>query len=129
VSALGTAARYALGGIRIATGTVGLAAPGMIMSRFGETDPRSNPAATYGLRLFGIRTVLIGADLIRLRGAALDHAVRSAPIIHASDTGTVLALRASKQLSPELARPLLLISGINTLLAVLAFLTGRRSRR
>jgi hypothetical protein len=129
VAALGTAARYLLGGIRIVTGTVGLVAPGMIMSRFGETDPRSNPAATYGLRLFGIRTVLIGADLIRLHGAALDHAVASAPIIHASDTGTVLALRATKQLSPELARPLLLISGTNTVLAVLAFLSARRSRR
>ena len=129
MTALGTAARYILGGIRIVTGTVGLVAPAMIMARFGEADPRSNPAATYGLRLFGIRTVLIGVDLVRLRGAALDHAVTAAPIIHASDTGTVLALQASKQLSPELARPLLLISGTNTVLALVAFLAGRRSRR
>jgi hypothetical protein len=131
VSALGTAgtgARYALGIIRIVNGVIGLVAPAVIMRRFGEDDPASNPAATYGLRLFGIRTVLIGADLLRKRGGELDHAVRVAPIIHASDTATVLALRRSKQLSPELARPLALISGTNTLLAVVSFLIARRRR-
>jgi hypothetical protein len=48
-------------------------------------------------------------------------------IIHASDTATVLTLRRRKVLSPELARPLTLISGVNTALAVIAFLTHRRS--
>jgi hypothetical protein len=126
---LGTGARYALGVIRILNGAIGLVAPAVIMKRFGENSPASNPAATYGLRLFGIRTVLIGVDLLRREGPALDHALRAAPIIHASDTATVLVLKQSKQLSPELARPLALISGTNTVLAVLAFLTSRRSRR
>lgn len=125
----GTGARYALGAIRIVNGAIGLAAPAVIMRRFGENSPASNPAATYGLRLFGIRTVLIGVDLLRMQGRELDHAVRVAPIIHASDTVTVLALKQSKQLSPELARPLALISGTNTVLALTAFLASRRSRR
>ena len=103
MAALGTAARYALGGIRFLNGAIALAAPGLIIQRLGDTDPHSNAAATYALR--------------------------AAPIIHASDTGTVLALRASKQLSPELARPLALISGTNTVLALTAFLASRRSRR
>jgi len=126
---LGTTARYALGGVRILAGGTGLLAPAMIINRFGEDNPSANPAAIYGLRLFGIRTLLIGADLIRLRGRDLDHALRAAPLIHATDTATVLTLQRKKQLSPERARPLALISGLNTVLAVMAYLAARRSRR
>jgi hypothetical protein len=123
-----TVTRYALGGIRIVNGTLGLLAPAVIQKRLGDAAPDRNAAAIYGLRLFGIRTVLIGADLIRLRGRDLDRALWAAPIIHASDTATVLALQRNKQLSPERARPLALISGVNTLLAVTAYLASRRSR-
>lgn len=119
--------RYALGGIRVVNGTVGLLAPALIQRRLGDTAADRNAAAIYGLRLFGVRTVVIGADLFLLRGEALSHAVRSAPLIHATDTATVLTLRRKEQLSPELARPLALISGLNTLLALAAVLTHRRS--
>jgi hypothetical protein len=100
----------------------------MIISRFGDSTPSANAAAIYGLRLFGIRTVLIGADLLRLHGRDLDRALRAAPIIHASDTATVLTLQRTRQLSPERARPLALISGLNTVLAVTAYLASRKSR-
>ena len=129
IARIGTTARFALGGVRLAAGTTGLLAPAVIISRFGDPDPAANPAAIYGLRLFGIRTVLIGADLLRLHGRDLDRALRAAPIIHASDTATVLALRRHRQLSPEGARPLALLSGLNTVLAVIALLGERRSRR
>jgi hypothetical protein len=129
IATLGTTARFALGGVRILAGSTALLAPAMIISRFGEGDPPANPAAIYGLRLFGIRTVLIGADLIRLHGRDLDRALRAAPIIHASDTATVLALQRNKQLSPERARPLALVSGLNTVLAVTAYLASRKGRR
>ena len=128
IDTVGKTARFALGGVRLIAGTTGLLAPGMIISRFGGGNPASNPAAIYGLRLFGIRTVLIGADLFRLHGDELDRALRAAPIIHASDTATVLALLGNKQLSPDRARPLALISGLNTVLAVTAYLASRRSR-
>jgi hypothetical protein len=128
IGTVATTARYALGGIRLVNGALGLLAPTVIIRRFGDDDPASNPAAIYGLRLFGIRTVLIGADLIRLHGRDLDRALAVAPIIHATDTATVLALQRSKKLSPERARPLALISGVNTLLAVVAYLAARRSR-
>src|SRR3954465_16058873 len=98
----------------------------MIIHRFGEENPSADAAAIYGLRLFGIRTVLIGADLFRLHGRELQRAIRVAPLIHASDTATVAALWRSKQLSPELARPFLLISGTNTVLSIVAFLSSRR---
>ena len=42
---VGTGARYALGVIRIVNGAIGLAAPAVIMRRFGENSPASNPAA------------------------------------------------------------------------------------
>jgi len=126
---VGKIARYALGGVRIAAGTTGLLAPAMIISRFGEGNPAANPAAIYGLRLFGIRTVFIGVDMFRLHGRELDRALQAAPIIHASDTATVLALQRNKQLSPERARPLLMISGLNTAFAVIAYLASRRSRQ
>jgi hypothetical protein len=128
IDTVGKTARIALGGVRLIAGTTGLLAPGMIISRFGGGNPAANPAAIYGLRLFGIRTVLIGADLFRLHGDELDRALRAAPIIHASDTATVLALLGNKQLSPDRARPLALISGLNTVLAVTAYLASRRSR-
>lgn len=128
MSAIGTGARYALGAVRLIAGSSGLLAPTTIIRRFGDDDPAGNAAAIYGLRLFGIRTVLIGADLFLLRGRELERAVRVAPLIHASDTATVAALWRSKQLSPELARPFLLVSGVNTLLSVIAFLTTRRGR-
>jgi hypothetical protein len=122
-----TVARYALGGIRILNGTLGLLAPGFIIRRFGDPAPDSNAAAVYGLRLFGIRTVLIGLDLIRLRRPELDRSLRSAVLIHASDTATVLALWRRGQLAPAMARPLTLISGLNTALALTAALGSRRS--
>jgi hypothetical protein len=124
-----TAARYALGAVRVVNGTLGLLAPALIIRRFGDEEPLANPAAVYALRLFGIRTVLIGADLFLLRGPELDRALRAAVLIHASDTATVLSLLRRKQLAPDRARPLLLISGANTVLAVTAFLASRRGRK
>jgi hypothetical protein len=127
VSSIGKAARYTLGGIRIVNGALGLLAPAVIQRRLGDGAPASNPAAIYGLRLFGIRTVVIGADLLQAPGPALDRALRAAPLIHAGDTATVLALKQGKQLSPGMARPLAVISAANTVLAVVAFLASRRS--
>jgi hypothetical protein len=123
----GTAARYALGGIRILNGALGLFAPEFIIRRFGDEKPDSNPAAIYGLRLFGIRTILIGLDLILLRRPELDRATRAAVLIHGSDTATVLMLTQRGQLPADRTRPLLLISGLNTVLAVVTATASRRA--
>jgi len=128
IETAGHAARYALGGIRILNGALGLLAPAVIIRRFGDKNPARNAAALYGLRLFGVRTIVLGAGLFLLRRRELDGAVRSAVLIHGSDTATVLSLRRNGQLSPERANPLILISGLNTLLAITAYLSRRRSR-
>ena len=78
IASTGTAARYALGGIRVLNGTLGLLAPAVIIRRFGDRNPQANPAAFYGVRLFGVRTIVLGADLLLLRGRELDGALRSA---------------------------------------------------
>ena len=121
-------ARYALGAIRVVNGVLGLVAPTFIARRLGDTQPDRNAAAIYGIRLFGVRTIVIGLDLFGPPGEALDRAVRAAPLIHGSDTATVLTLQRRKVLTPQMARPLAAISGANTLLAVLANLGPRRGR-
>jgi hypothetical protein len=122
-------ARYALGAIRVVNGVLGVVAPTFIARRLGDQQPDRNAAAIYGIRLFGVRTIVIGLDLLRPPGEALDRAVWAAPLIHGSDTATVLSLHRRKVLSDEMARPLAAISGLNTLLAVVALVGSRRGRR
>lgn len=118
-------ARYSLAAIRIVNGLLAFVAPSLIIKRFGE-DPDKDAAAIYGLRLFGVRTVLIGADLISQRGEPLEHSLKQAVLIHASDTLTAAALGTSKRIRPQLAVPLTLISALNTALAVTAWRHVRR---
>jgi hypothetical protein len=122
---VGDVARCLLGGIRLVNGALGLLAPGVVIRRLGDDGP--NPAAVYGLRMFGIRTVVLGADLLLLRRPARDRAVRAAVLVHASDTATVLQLWRSGQLPAATARPLALISGLNTALATTAALATHPS--
>jgi hypothetical protein len=121
-------ARYALAAIRIANGLLALVAPSLIVKRFGE-DPDKDAAAIYGLRLFGVRTVLIGADLIREQGQPLQHTISQAVIIHASDTVTAATLGTSGRLRPQMAIPITLISALNTALAIAAWLSAQREAR
>jgi hypothetical protein len=124
---VGQAARYALAGIRVVNGAVALITPGIIIGRFGES-PSDDNAAVYGLRMFGVRTVLIGFDLFTLSGAPLRRALGQAVIIHASDTATAASLGVAGRVRPRTAVPLTLISAINTCLAVTAYLAARRDR-
>jgi hypothetical protein len=121
-------ARYALAAIRIINGLLALVAPSLIIKRFGE-DPDKDTAAIYGLRLFGVRTVLIGADLIIEQGQPLQHTIRQAVIIHASDTVTAAMLGTSGRLRPQMAVPITLISALNTALAIAAWRSSRREAK
>jgi hypothetical protein len=117
-------ARYVLAAIRIVNGLLALVAPSLIIKRFGE-DPDSGAAAVYGLRLFGVRTVLIGADLVTQRGQPLEHTINQAVLIHASDTLTAARLGTSGRLRPGMAAGITAISALNTALAIAAWVYSR----
>jgi hypothetical protein len=66
-------------------GLLGLLAPRIPARQIG-VDPDANPGILYVFRMFGVRTVLIGAELLMQSGARRKDALRRAVAIHASDT-------------------------------------------
>jgi energy-converting hydrogenase Eha subunit E len=112
-----TNARLLLAGIRLLNGSIALLSPGLITRQLGAGDEEYT-TAHYALRMFGIRTILIAIDLLRPAGPARDHAIRIAPIIHASDTAAAtLAVRLGT-LSTGAALSVITISAVNTLLSL-----------
>lgn len=110
-------ARLALAGIRIFNGGLALIAPSILARRLGA-NPKTTPAILYVFRMFGIRTVLIGLDLLR-EGPPREKALRAAPLIHASDT-TAALLAGLGGLEKRSTATIVAISAINTILALLA---------
>jgi hypothetical protein len=113
-----SAALATLAAIRIVNGAAAVVAPRLVAKRLGAGDDPS-PATLYALRLFGIRTVVIGRDLLREQGPTRTNALRAALVVHASDT--LAAVAAGREgLPARHARMLRLISSVNTALALLA---------
>ena len=112
-------ARTALGCVRLINGGLALIAPQFLARNIG-IDPRLTPGALYVFRMFGIRTVFIGADLLLARGARRDDAVRRAAIIHASDTIAAALAAATGRLPGRSGLAITLISAVNTALALVA---------
>lgn len=120
MSKFGALARIALGLIRLTNGTIALVQPQIITRRFaapGETEPPQ--VAVYALRMFGIRTILVAIDLLRGDGVDRRHAVRVAPLIHASDTATAILVAQSGLVPRDTGRLIVAISAVNTLLSLL----------
>ena len=115
---LSGAARVTLAGIRIFNGTAGLLAPSMLSKRL-DVEEAAAPMA-YPFRMFGIRTILIGVDLLSRDPEVRRHAVRAAPLIHASDTISAWAAGKSGALPPKAAKTATTISAVNLVLALLA---------
>ncbi|MFL6127924.1 MAG: hypothetical protein ACJ73E_02530 [Mycobacteriales bacterium] len=112
-------ARKVLAGIRIFNGTAGLLAPEFLLRRLG-TDLARDRSGIYPFRMFGIRTILIGADLLVLQGEQRRRAARFAVLIHASDTVAAATAGLRGDLPRKAAAVTTLISAGNTALAVLA---------
>src|SRR5215207_5166386 len=111
--------RILLAGIRLFNGIAALFAPRALARQLG-VDPDANPAALYVLRLFGVRTVLIGAQLLLRDGALRAHSLRVAPVIHAVDAAAALIAGERGYLPLRAATTAALISTVNTGLAVVA---------
>ena len=111
-------ARILLALIRLFNGLAALLVPGFLARQVG-IDPDKNPGALYVFRMFGIRTVLIGAELLVQTGDRRQEAVRRAILIHASDT-TAAFLATLNGNFPKNGRIIVWISAANTALAVIA---------
>lgn len=112
-------ARKALAGVRIVMGTAGLVAPGLMLRRLG-VDTARDRSATYPFRMFGIRTIVIGADLLLLQGEDLRRASRIAVLIHATDTVSAATTAIKGDLPRRQAILATSVSAVNTALAVAA---------
>jgi heme peroxidase len=116
-------ARYALAAIRLFNGGMALFAPERLARRLG-TDPDEGGAVIYALRMFGVRTIMIGGELLVLRDEDLERALRKGILIHASDTVAAAVAGAGGYLPRRTAALTTLISAVNTGLAV----TAKRGR-
>jgi hypothetical protein len=114
------ASRYALAGIRVANGAAALVAPAASATRLGVDPGPQGGALLYVLRLFGIRTIISGAELVAQRGEALDKVHAAGALMHASDALAAGLAGVRHQLPPRTARRLVAISTINLTLALIA---------
>ncbi len=110
-------ARILLAGIRLFNGAAALFAPKLLARQFGDNP---NHAVIYVLRLFGVRTIIAGIELLvpdeELRASALRFAIP----IHASDTLSAALAGIQGQLPSRVSIMLTTISGVNTVLAIVA---------
>jgi hypothetical protein len=114
-------ARKALGAIRLTLGALALTMPQVLVRRFSERSENAT-AATYAFRMFGIRTIIIGLELLMLKGAELQRVSNIAPVIHGSDTVAAFLAARSGRLPKSMGVMLVAVSAINTLLSLI----GRR---
>ena len=106
-------ARPTLAGVRLFYGTVALVAPQVLIRR-ASPAPTPDPAAIYAFRMFGIRTVLLGYDLL---GPPDERALRRALIVHGSDVATAAWLGVSGRVPRRKAVLLTAVSSANLALA------------
>lgn len=121
----GNMALRTLAVIRLANGFLGLIAPQILIRRLGA-DPDSNSSAFYPFRLFGIRTVVLGADLLTMRGEELRRASTTAVLIHSVDTVSAVLGGMHGDMPVKAARITAAISGTNAALALVAWLARPR---
>lgn len=112
-------ARTALATVRLINGALGLVAPMVLLRRLGF-DATTGRAGVYPFRMFGVRTLLIGADLLLLDGEERRRATRVAVLIHAADTVSAACAGITGDLPRRAAIMTTALSACNTVLAVLA---------
>jgi len=124
VGAAGEFAWKALACIMLVNGSLGVFAPRVLIRGLG-VKPEQQPALTYVLRMFGVRTLFIAIDLFRLPDDR-ERSLREGVAVHATDAGAALAAALLGQLP---ARPALLVSGLSTVNTILAIVGARAYRR
>jgi hypothetical protein len=112
-------ARNLLAGVRLGNGALGLAAPQLLAGRV-EAEAPPSAAAIYAFRMFGIRTVLLGVELLVTSGSARRRALRRGVLIHGSDTASAAVLALSGRVATRKGALLTAISATNVVLALIA---------
>jgi hypothetical protein len=112
-------ARIALGCIRLFNGLAGLLMPNFLLHGL-KLDPEKNPGASYAFRLFGVRTVILGAELLWGDDAVRARSLRLGAAVHASDTVAAALAGLSGQIPAPAAFRVVLLSAFNTCLAIYA---------
>ena len=120
VGRLADSARIGLAAVRLFNGGVALVAPHAAARRLGGTDEEPRPETIYALRLFGIRTVLLGADLLTRNEGARRRALDLALVVHLTDTASAILAGAQGGMPANTARTLTIVSSVNSVLAALA---------
>ena len=115
-------ARMALATIRLVNGTMALLAPGKMLRSLGA-DPDTNRVAIYPLRMFGIRTVVLGVDL--LAGGSVQQKGRVGVVIHTTDAVSAITAGLRRQLPARVALAAAAISLTNTALAAIIAVPGQ----
>lgn len=109
------AARLALAAIRVFNGATALVAPERLDARLGL-----DRTADYPWRMFGIRTVLMGVDLLSSDPEVRRHALRASVLVHGSDTISAAKAGFTRALTPRAAATATAISAVNVALALIA---------
>ena len=120
-------ARTALACVRIFNGAVGLfAARKMAESLGGPLG--EDKRFVYPARMFGVRTIVLGVDLLTLGpdDPSARRVSRQAVLIHATDTAAAAYAGARGELPPRAAKVTVAISAVNTVLAVVALAAVKR---
>lgn len=118
-------ARVLLAGVRLTMGTAGLLAPDLLIRRL-SIDPATQPGMRYPLRMFGIRTVLIGAELLVPDARRRWHAERLAPVVHGSDTVSAFVAWRRGDLPRRAGVLATTVSAVNLVLALVDLAARRR---
>lgn len=119
IAALSEYARIALAIVRLVNGLMALFTPAALLRRLG-VNPKANSVALYALRMFGIRTILIGIGLLLPAGDVRTWSLRTAPLIHGSDTTAALMLALRGTIPRRSGVTVVLISMTNVVLSLVA---------
>jgi hypothetical protein len=131
-------ARIALATIRLVNGALALLAPGVMLRRF-ETGPAASPGAdpgrvaVYPLRMFGIRTVVLGIQLLACGagpdGGSVRQQGQAGVVIHAADAASAISAGLRRQLPARVSAAAAGISMTNTALAWILATGGSGDRQ
>ncbi|WP_028661085.1 hypothetical protein [Nocardioides insulae] len=115
---LGTGAVRALAAVRLINGCLGLLAPGFLVRRTSADPDATSPY--YAFRMFGVRTIVLGVDLLALTGEQGQRARTEAVVIHGADTAAALVGALRGEVPRRVGVMTVAISAVNTALAVAA---------